>query len=282
MGVPAPRAVHAKLMINGEYSGLYSLVEQIDGRFVKYNFDDDDGNLYKEVWPLRMNGTPHAEQTYINALKTNEEANPSAEIIRNFAQNIANASEEDVPDLIQQSMNLDEIMSYIVVDRTIRHDDGPFHWYCGGNECNSHNFYWYEEPNNKQLHLIPWDLDNAFENIIVNANFVTPIGDDWGETSNNCEPYSFGFLGLQQWSASCDKLTAGWASFTGEFDDKKATFIQGPFAKINTDNLLNTWSNQIQEATIEAKEVNDDAVSESSWQAAINLLKAQLTHAREN
>ena len=70
MGVPAPRAVHAKLTINGTYTGLYSLVEQIDSRFIKENFDDDDGNfdandvsavsgtwdvLYKESLLLNLN-----------------------------------------------------------------------------------------------------------------------------------------------------------------------------------------------------------------------------------
>ena len=34
MGVLAPRSVHAKLIINGKYSGLYALTEQIDENFV--------------------------------------------------------------------------------------------------------------------------------------------------------------------------------------------------------------------------------------------------------
>ena len=46
MGVPAPRATHARLNINGKYVGLYAFVEQIDGRFVNRVFDDGDGNLY--------------------------------------------------------------------------------------------------------------------------------------------------------------------------------------------------------------------------------------------
>ncbi len=62
--------------------------------------------------------------------------------------------------------------------RAIRHDDGFLHWYCSEDGCASHNFYWYEEPNNKKVNLIPWDLDNAFENIIKNANPVTPIADE--------------------------------------------------------------------------------------------------------
>ena len=27
-------------------------------------------------------------------------------------------------------MDVEQLMSQLAVDRTIRHDDGPFHWYC--------------------------------------------------------------------------------------------------------------------------------------------------------
>ena len=40
MGVAAPRSVHARLVINGELSGLYALTEQIDENFIRQNFDD--------------------------------------------------------------------------------------------------------------------------------------------------------------------------------------------------------------------------------------------------
>ena len=51
MGVEAPRAVHAWLVMNGEPLGLYGLVENIDGRFTDEHFERGDGNLYKEQWP---------------------------------------------------------------------------------------------------------------------------------------------------------------------------------------------------------------------------------------
>ena len=49
------------------------------------------------------------------------------------------------------------MLSYAVVDRAIRHDDGPFHWYCDWGQCEPHNFFWYENPNTSKIHLIPWD-----------------------------------------------------------------------------------------------------------------------------
>ena len=34
-GVAAPRSTHARVVINGEFVGLFALVEQIDGRFTR-------------------------------------------------------------------------------------------------------------------------------------------------------------------------------------------------------------------------------------------------------
>lgn len=282
MGMAAPRSVHARLIVNDQYAGIFALTEQIDGRFVKHNYKDDDGNLYKEIWPLNFDGVPHKDWEYINALKTNENENPSVAIIRDFGQNIADATFSEARNIVESQMNLEEILSYIAVDRSIRHDDGPFHWYCFGNECSSHNFYFYEEPNNKILHLIPWDLDNAFENIIFDVNPVTPIADKIGETSNNCKPFKYSAFGLEQWSASCDKLTSIWASYETELAEKRAELFEGPMSKTNTDELLDSWSNQIRGATIEASELYGDAISESEWESALTQLKNQLDHARNN
>ena len=282
MGVPAPRSVHARLIINGNYTGLYALTEQIDGRFTRYNFDDGEGNLYKEVWPLTMNGNPHRDGVYIAGLRTNEDDNPSIHIIKNFAQQVSEAAPSDLQHVISESMDVSEVLSLAVVDRMIRNDDGPFHWYCSGGGCSSHNFYWYEEPDNETVHLIPWDLDNAFENIISNRNPVTPIADDWGQVRNNCQPFRYGLFNIQQRSASCDKLTAGWASYTGEYQQLKAQFKNGPFAASQVDVLLDRWAQQIRMATIEAAAAHSDALSVSQWESAMQALKSQLVFARNN
>jgi len=280
MGVPSPRSVHAKVVINGEFAGLFALTEQIDGRFAKYNFEDGDGNLYKEIWPLRMNGNPFSDNQYRQALKTNEDVNTSVDLIKSFAQEVADANMEESRNIVEQYMDIDEIISYAVVDRTIRHDDGPFHWYCFGGDCESHNFYWYEEPNNQKLHLIPWDLDNAFENIISNSNPITPIFDKWGETSNNCKVFTYPTA--LQWSASCDKLTGTWASYIEEYNKKKLTLIEGPMSESVANQKLELWQSQIREAVMQDKDMDGNPASISSWESAVDQLKKQLNFARNN
>lgn len=279
MGVDSPRAVHARLMINGEYAGLFILVEQIDGRFAKYHFDDDEGNIYKEVWPLNANGHIRNNFEYAAGLKTNEDENPSFDIIKGLAADVKDAEDDDaLKAAVQKWMDLDKIMSYSMVDRTIKHDDGPFHWYCFGN-CEPHNFYFLEEPNNQKIHLIPWDLDNAFQNI-NGSNGVTDIPDDWGETRNDCNPFTTGFLNLQQKSAACDKLTKGWTLFEDEFVAKKQAFIEGPFSEESINTQLDTWSAQIRAATVEAQEAFSDAISVQNWDQNIGQLKNQCSIAR--
>ena len=281
MGVPAPRAVHARLLINGEYNGLFALIEQVDGRFAKHNWDDDDGNIYKEVWPLHMDGYPLDEQTYAAALETNEELG-DVSLMREFGSALETAeSESEIQQVIRTYMHLDEALAYCVVDRMIRHDDGPFHWYCD-QVCTNHNYFWYEEPNNKKLHLVAWDLDNAFENILGDANPVTPIADEWGETRNNCEPFTYGFFFLRQWSASCDKLTGGWASFETEYDGIKQDFKAGPFSQAAINEKVTRWSEQIEQATLEANQLHGDAVTLNAWDRAVDRLLEEIAFQREN
>ena len=281
MGVEAPRSVHARLVINGEFIGLYALTEQIDGAFTDYHFDDKDGNLYKEVWPLNMNGEPMDSPSLINALKTNEDDNPSTDIISGFADKLYNGKESDIPNIISEYMDINKVLSLVVVDRAIRHDDGFLHWYCSEDGCASHNFYWYEEPNNKKVNLIPWDLDNAFENIIKNANPVTPIADEWGKISNNCNPFPYGEFGMYQWSAACDRLTGGWARDKELYEELKNKFIQGPFAASNVNALLTAWSEQIRPVVKEAQDKNTwDQLTVQQWESKLYELIDQLEFAR--
>jgi spore coat protein CotH len=280
MGVPAPRSVHARLIINGVYYGVYALTEQIDEQFIAYNYKDTVGNLYKEIWPINYLGEATDHSDFIANLKTNKTEGANTSLIENFANDIIASNEEELSDLIKQSMYLNQIMSYIVVDRMIRNDDGAFHWYCNSEGCDNHNYYWYEEPSTQKFHLIPWDLDHAFQNIGRGKNAVTRIHNTWGEISNDCMPFNSYARGMDQKSAACDKLTGGWASFNQEYETLKTKFIAGPFSEEIINAKIDEWSAQIRAATLEAENVHRDAISETEWNAALENLKGEVSHSR--
>jgi hypothetical protein len=282
MGVPAPRSIHAKLYINGVYNGLFSMVEQIDEQFTNYNYSDGSGNLYKEVWPIKPNGNLQSEKKFYQGLITNRIAGVNHSIIKTFAENIINSSRENLQSVLSNHLDIDQHIALAVVDRTIRNDDGPFHWYCFWGNCEPHNFYWYENPSTQKVHLIPWDLDNAFENISENFDPVTAIADNWGDTTNNCQSFAYGEWGLKQKSAACDKIVAGLALDQSKYEELKTTLITGPMAEGVVNNKIDQWAAQIRDATEEAQLLYEDAIDINEWENEIIKLKNQLDYARNN
>lgn len=273
-GVPAPRATHARVNVNGEFVGVFILVEQIDGRFVRDRFDDGSGNLYKEVWPFDDSGDVRSADELVDGLKTNEDEDPKVDIMQSFAEELLDGDAASDPEaarrILGERTDLDAFMTYAVVDRAIRHDDGPFHWYCVQGPCEPHNFYFYEEPATERIHIIPWDLDNALRL----TNPITDIADGWGETSNDCEPFPFGPIGIPQRSAACDPLAAAWASLDTEFAEADAAFRAGPFAPQNVRDLIGTWAAQIEPLVAEAAAASDDVPTVDEWRAGVERLVA--------
>lgn len=156
MGVAAPRVAHARLVINGEDRGIYSLVEAIDGRFTDDRFDAGDGNLYKEQWPTTSDARTLGER-----LKTNEEAADHGGMLQ-LKSALLEAAPEELPDVVARYMDIDELLAYVVVDRAIANWDGMTAFYCFGNGCRNHNYYFYQHERDARFSLIPWDLDNTF------------------------------------------------------------------------------------------------------------------------
>jgi len=280
MGVPAPRSVHARLLINGKFVGLFAFVEEVDGRFTRSRFSDGgEGNLYKEVWPIHSN-----EQTYLNALETNRDAAPLSTKILNFAQRLAKADDKELPTLIDEHMNREVTLGYVAVDRTIRNDDGAFHFYCGvqagqGNNpgaYGNHNYFFYEEAASDQLWLIPWDLDLSFRG----ERSVTPITTDWDDTTADCACVHNGPFGIGQRAPACDPLVRGWAGMQSDFDARVRAFLDGPFSAASVTNNLDAWAAQIAPAVAEAAAADPLQLSVANWNAALSSLRDEIAALR--
>ncbi len=260
-------------MINGEFAGLFAMTEQIDGRMVRDRFDDGTGNVYKEVWPFDGNQQIRSADELIAGLETNEDDNPTADIMRAFAQAIVDSGAATDPvaarEVLDEWTDLDAFVAYAVVDRAIAHDDGPFHWYCIQGPCEPHNFFWYEDPTEQKLHMIPWDLDNAFDGLVGDGNAITKIADDWGETQNDCKPFPFGSFGLLQLSAACDPLTAAWSSLTDDYERIRAALFSGPASIDVITERLETWATQIAPVVAESEAAFDGSLSVAQWEQSL-------------
>lgn len=289
MGIPSPRSVHARVLVNGQLWGLFGLTEEIDNRFAEYFYKNGKGDIYKEVWPLKPTGEVQTDKALIDALKTNEEK-PDVSFFKEFGNAFAASNATNSMDLVRKYMDVNQIISYAVVDRLIRHDDGPFHWYCNDlASCYNHNYYWFEDKKNRKMHLIPWDLDGAFEHIIRNTNNITPIADKWGEISNNCALINLGNPAFNQRSAACDKLTAAWANFKSEYIDLRKHFQKNVLTDEKAIKQIDVWAKQIEPFIIEAdgfynsgitNEANKRATSVATWNSAVSTLKNQVKLAR--
>lgn len=175
--VPAPRANHVELYINGRYYGLYINVEHIDENFVKARFGNNNGNLYKCLYPaplvylgsnpdlykVPMNGTSRAY-----ALKINEEADDYSDLAH-FIDVLNNSAPGDFPSAIEQVFDVNNFIKASVIDILTGNWDGYIY--------NQNNMYLYHNTETGLFEYIPYDLDNTFG--------IDWFGIDWGNRDIN-------------------------------------------------------------------------------------------------
>ncbi|MGL1901356.1 MAG: CotH kinase family protein [Fibrobacterales bacterium] len=238
-GIPAPRAVHAKIYMNGKHMGLFCHVEHVDSRFVERNFKGGDGALIKEVWPTLWNKQPASKLDIRKALKNNADS-AAIDLFYSFGLDMSKSKRRrTLGKKLKKWVDTDYMATYAAVDRAIWNNDGAFHWWYKGNEISEpHNFYWYADPLTKLNYIIPWDMDLAFD---------TSEGmkiDQWGKISNRCKIYN------NQRSASCDPVVKGWNYYNKKYKAAQLRLLNGPLAR--APQMLDTWKKQITEAVGEA------------------------------
>jgi hypothetical protein len=269
-GVAAPRAVHARVNINGVFHGVFLLVEQLDGRFTRYHFDDGKGNLFKQVWPLTATGEAQGEAALVAGLRTNEDEAEVGAMVE-FANEIAAASPADAPAVIEKWMDIDSTIANQAVERLIRHDDSSGNWRCfGDSACFSNNFYWYMEPNERRAHLVPWDIDVSLAGI---RHPLITVFDAWGEITDDCAAFDVGAGFLKQRSAACDPIVAAWVQFDELYLETVNELADGPFSDATVRENITTWANQIEASMDEATDLyGDDVLDATTWNNAMDQL----------
>ncbi len=241
MGVPAPRATHARMIVNGEYQGVFALVEDIDGRFTKSRFSDGDGNLYKEHWPDTDDVVSLDEK-----LETNEDA-PDHSAMLAFHAALTAAGSDALAGVVAQYTDVDRLASYLAVDRVIRNWDGVTAFYCFGESCDNHNYFFYQHEAEPRFTLVPWDLDNTFG---VSDGFdPVPSAVD---VPADCSVRYEVFPDVAVQAPACDPLLQGVArAERARYAGELARLLEGPFTLERMNRWLDAWQAQLEPAVAE-------------------------------
>jgi len=176
IGMASSRASHVMLYINGEYFGLYISVEHIDDSFLSKNFENDNGNLWKCIWPadLTYRGNdpedyhPYYSETRPYELKTNENQYDYSKLARMIR------IVHNTPDSLEMVLDIKTTLQYFAMNiLTGSWDDYRFL---------RNNFYLYHNPDNDLIHWIPYDYDNSFS--------IDWFNIDW----SNIDPYEYAVI----------------------------------------------------------------------------------------
>jgi spore coat protein H len=158
MGVPAPREAHTRLYINGNYVGLYSIVESIDKNFLARTRGENDGYLYKfdrnigDAPYYVTYGGPNPDLYVPHPFKPEtHELDPHPQPIVDLIRTVNEASDATFRDAIAQYLDLGGFVKHVAIETFLNESDGVL------GDYGTTNFYLYR-PANSNLHvLIPWD-----------------------------------------------------------------------------------------------------------------------------
>jgi hypothetical protein len=161
LGVPAPRTGHALIYLTvpglyeHEFLGLYTLVEEVDKKFLKHNFSDSHGLLLK---PGGMRGLVYLGDDwskYESRYIPKNEAQPrETQRVIELSRLINRGDDATFRQQIESHLAVDEFLRYVAVNAAITNFDSFL--------STGHNYYVYVNPADGRCHFIPWDMNLSF------------------------------------------------------------------------------------------------------------------------
>jgi len=161
-GMYAPRAQYANLKVNGQLYAFYLLVEEVDKTFLKTNFGNKNGNLFKgdPHGDLRWKGSPTPSLYWAEyELKTNETANDFTDLIHLIDKINNTPQQQTFQDSLTRFLNVDNYLLSYAATMIFANLDS----YCGS----GHNYYVYHNMMTDKFEWINWDVNESFGNFTM-------------------------------------------------------------------------------------------------------------------
>jgi spore coat protein CotH len=164
--ITAPRCNFARVYLNGTYWGLYTIVEDINSKFLKQHYPDNDGNLFKgdPTGDLRWYGATESSYYSHYELQTNETQNDWSDLVH-MADMINNTSTSVFYDSLETVLDTWSFLNYMAATNMFANLDS----YIGS----GHNYYIYDDSTYFRFRWIAWDVNESFGNFMMSFNTST-------------------------------------------------------------------------------------------------------------
>jgi len=160
-GVPASRTAFARVYLTltsertNEFLGLYTLVEALDGDFLKLHFGTKKGLLLKPEGLRSLDYLGEDWRAYTNRYDPKTDVQPAdAQRFIALTKLIAEADDATLERELPARLDLENFLRYVALTAVLANYDS----FVG----NGHNYYLFQPAGEGKAAFIPWDLNEAF------------------------------------------------------------------------------------------------------------------------
>jgi len=160
MGIRAPREAHARVFLNDQYAGLYTIVEQIDPIFLQQNLGESDGRLYAyewvDYWIFDYRGPDSTKYSPLPLKPENNLIYLDPQPIVDMVRTINEAPDAQFSAALSQYIDLQSFFKELAAESFIAEQDGII------GDYTVNNFFLYRFVGTLRSIFLPWDKSNAF------------------------------------------------------------------------------------------------------------------------
>ncbi len=163
LGVAAPRESYARLYINDQYAGVYTLVEDLDPVFLQRNFGESAGYLYSyewmDPWGFEYRGAETSKYSPLPLRPENNEIYPDPAPIEEMVRTINFADDSQFLSALSQYIDLTALFRELAAENFMTDQDGIV------GDFRLNNFFLYRFQNSVRSVFIPWDKSQALADV---------------------------------------------------------------------------------------------------------------------
>jgi len=160
-GVPAPRESFATLFINGQYAGLYAMVEEVDSGFAQRALGDANGALFEYRWLRPYYGEYLGDDLDLYRPLFEPRAREYDSVfnlydpIRELFRAINDTPAASFRDAVGLRLDLAAMLRLVAADVLLAEADGIVSF------AGMNNFYLHRHSTTQRHQFLPWDKDFA-------------------------------------------------------------------------------------------------------------------------